>query len=164
MPDAGVLVIASSPIFVHFSCPLEAEMTRRALRRFSLGVLCLFGLQVAAQADEMGPSSPLRMESVTIGEHGTEIVIKFDRPISHERSSLLLLLDGKIVQTIRPRLQAAPNVLFARIATPARGNYLLRWTVCPQGNNDRYDGDLTFTIGHITPHAAGDLRQSSHAE
>ena len=86
------------------------------------------------------------MESVTINEKSTEIVIKFDRPISHERSSLVLVLKGKIVDTLHPRLQAEPNVLFARIVTPGSGDYLVRWIVCPQGSNDRYDGEFTFTI------------------
>ena len=86
------------------------------------------------------------MESVTINEKSTEIIVKFDRPISHERSSLVHLLKGKIVDTLHPRLQAEPNVLFARIGTHESGDYLVRWVVCPQGSNDRYDGEFTFTI------------------
>jgi hypothetical protein len=164
MPPADLLAAASSPIFVRLSYSLEAAMTELVLRRIGLGVLCLLGLQVSVQAAELGASGPIRMESVTIGERSTEIFVRFDRPISHERSSLLLLLNGKTVETIHPRLEAAPNVLFARIVTPARGNYVLRWTICPQGSNDRYDGEFPFTIGHVTPHEGGDSQPNSHAE
>jgi hypothetical protein len=112
----------------------------------AVGALCLLGFQAHSQTAELDTTRPLRMEGVTIDERGTEVFIQFDRPISHERSSLFLVHDGKIVETIHPRLEASPKVLFARIATPMSGAYMLRWTVCPQGSNDRYDGEFTFTI------------------
>jgi hypothetical protein len=133
-------------------------MMAQHFRGVALGVLCLLGFQAHAQTAELDKTRPLRMESVTIGERGTEVFIQFDRPISHERSSLFLVHDGKVVETIHPRLEASPKVLFARVPTPMAGAYVLRWTVCPQGSNDRYDGEFPFTVGQVAT-SAGEPRQ-----
>jgi hypothetical protein len=86
------------------------------------------------------------------------LLVRFDRPISHSLSSLTLVRNGKIVATPHPRLEAAPNVLFARIPTPATGNYIVHWTVCPEGTNDRYDGEFSFSVGGATASTADRTR------
>ena len=123
-------------------------MIGSSLRVVALVVFCALSLQSHAQTTMPKSTKPIRMESVTIGERGTELIVRFDRPVSHEQSWLSLVRDGKVVATLHPRLQAAPNVLFARIQTPTTGNYVVRWTVCPEGTNDRYDGEFSFTVGH----------------
>jgi hypothetical protein len=134
---------------------MEAVTMAQHSRAIALAVLCF---QAHAQAADRDTPRPLRMESVTIGERGTEVLLQFDRPISHERSTLFLVLNGKVIETIHPRLEASPKVLFARIQTPTPGAYVLRWTVCPQGSNDRYDGEFPFTVGQMAA-SAGEPRQ-----
>jgi hypothetical protein len=136
----------------------ETVMVARHFREIALAVLCLLGFQAHAQTAQPDTTRPLRMESVTIGERGTEVFIQFDRPISHERSSLFLVHNGKVIEAIHPRLEASPKVLFARIQTPTPGAYVLRWTVCPQGSNDRYDGEFPFTVGEVAA-SAGEAHQ-----
>jgi hypothetical protein len=125
-------------------------MVVRSLRVIVLILFYSVSLQSHAQTAGNQSAGPIRLESVTINEHATELLVRFDRPISHSLSSLSLVRDGKIVATPHPRLEAAPNVLFARIPTPATGNYMVRWTVCPEGTNDRYDGEFSFTVGTAT--------------
>jgi hypothetical protein len=134
-------------------------MVARSLQAIALVVLCTASLRLQAQTTMPEPTKTIHMESVTISEHGTELFVRFDRPISHEQSSLSLVHDGKIVATLHPRLQAAPNVLFVRIPTPAVGTYLVRWTVCPEGGNDRYDGEFPFTVGAATASTADHSRK-----
>jgi len=122
-------------------------MVSHSLRVIGLVVICALGLQSHAQTAGHKSTSPLRLESVTIGELGTEVRVQFDRPISHGLSWLSLVRDGKVVANMHPRLEAAPNVLFARFQTPTAGNYIVRWTVCPEGSNDRYDGEFPITVG-----------------
>src|SRR5690242_15119718 len=55
--------------------------------------------------------------------------VRFDRPVDHVHSVMLVKRDGKVVQTLQPRLQSAPDVLFARAATPPPGAYTLHWQV-----------------------------------
>src|SRR6266851_9242958 len=157
MPSSGLLAPPPLSTLVCLTRSLEAVMMAQHFRGIAVGVLCLLGLQAHAQTAELDKTRPLRMESVTIGERGTEVFVQFDRPISHERSSLFLVHDGKVVETIHPRLEASPKVLFARIPTPMSGAYVLRWTVCPQGSNDRYDGEFPFKVGEVAT-SAGEAR------
>ncbi len=129
-------------------------MVVRSLRVIALVLLCSVSLQSHAQTAGKQSTGPVRLESVTINERGTELLVRFDRPISHTLSSLALVRDGKIVATPHPRLEAAPNALFSRIPTPATGNYTVRWTVCPEGTNDRYDGEFSFTVGNAAASTA----------
>jgi hypothetical protein len=129
-------------------------MVVRSLRVIALVLLCLVSLKSHAQTAGKQSMGPIRMERVAINEHATELLVRFDRPIRHSLSSLTLVHDGKTVATPHPRLEAAPNVLFARIPTPAAGNYIVRWTVCPEGSNDRYDGEFSFTVGGMQATAA----------
>src|SRR5262249_33701461 len=132
----------------------EAAMAARHLRVIVSVVLCFLSLQTHAETAALKANEPIRLESVTIGERSTELLIRFDRPISHGQSWISLVRQGKVVATIYPRLEAAPNVLFARIQTPGPGNYMVRWTVCPEGHNDRYDGEFPFTVGRVAGTAA----------
>lgn len=133
-------------------------MVVRSLRVIALVFLFSVSLQSHAQTAGKQSISPIRLEGVTINERATELLVRFDRPISHSLSSLWIVRDGKIVATAHPRLEAAPNVLFARIPTPAAGNYTVRWTVCPEGTNDRYDGEFDFRVGSATANAADRFR------
>ena len=139
-------------------------MVAHSLRVVALVALCTVSRQPQAQTTMLESTKPIRMESVTIGERGTEVFIQFDRPISHERSSLFLVYNGKVIETIHPRLEASPKVLFARIQTPMPGAYVLRWTVCPQGSNDRYDGEFPFTVGQDAASAGESRQPRSRAE
>lgn len=124
-------------------------MTARYLRAVAVGALCVLSLQ--SRAESAGPDArvSIGLQSVTIDDRGTELMLRFDRPISHARSWLSLIHDGRIVETVHFRLETAPNVLFARIRTPAPGKYIVRWTVCPEGSDDRYQGELPFTVDHV---------------
>lgn len=133
-------------------------MASRLLHIIVFVVLGLISLQAYGQIAALKSTGPVRLESVSIGELGTELLVRFDRPINHGQSWLVLVRDGKVVAMIRPRLQAAPNVLFARIQTPRAGEYTVRWTVCPEGSNDRYDGEFPFTVGQAAA-SAGESRR-----
>src|SRR5260370_3450305 len=103
MPSSDLSAPPASPTLVCLIHSLEAVMMARHFRGIALAVLCLLGFQAHAQTAEPETTRPLRMESVTIGEHGTEVIVQFDRPLSHQRSSLFLVPNGQVNQTIHPR-------------------------------------------------------------
>ena len=125
-------------------------MTARYLRAIALCVLGLLSIQVHAETAASEAGISIALQSVTVGERGTDLLLRFNGPISHARSWLSIIHDGRIVETIHFRLQSAPNVLFARIRTPLPGDYVVRWSVCPEGSDDRYDGEFPFTVGPVT--------------
>ena len=91
-------------------------MTARYLRTIAIGVLCLLGLPAYAQSTKPDAPTSIGLHSVTIGDRGTELLLRFDRPINHVTSWLSLVRDGQIIETVHFRLETAPNVLFARIS------------------------------------------------
>lgn len=123
-------------------------MTIRRLA-IALGVLCLLDVPARAQSSATDAPTSVSLQSATIDERGTVLLLRFDRPINHRTSWLSLVRDGQVVATVHFRLEAAPNVLFARIQTPAPGSYVLRWLVCPAGGNEGYQGELPFTVGQV---------------
>jgi hypothetical protein len=132
---------------------LEAVMVANLLRFVALLVPFSLSLQSHAETTALRPTGTIPLESVTIGANGTDLLVRFDHPISHEQSWLLLIRDGTVVACLHPRLEAQPNVLFARIHTPAKGNYLVHWIVVPEGSNERYDGEFPFMVGDVPPSA-----------
>jgi hypothetical protein len=72
-------------------------MTARYLQVIAVGVLCLLSLQSHAQSTRPDATTSVGLQSVTIGERGTE-QLHFDRPINHVRSWLSLIHDGWIVK------------------------------------------------------------------
>lgn len=122
-------------------------MTMRHLRSIGLALLGLAWFQsVAYAADDMSTPPPLPKVMVVVGLQGTELVVRFDRPVNHTLSSLSIVRDGKVIEVLNSRLDSAPTVLFARIRTPPAGRYTLRWTFCPEGTSDRFNGELPFTV------------------
>lgn len=121
-------------------------MMKQLLGAMALALVCLAGLPLESHASDTLAALPAPRTSVSVGARATEFYIHFDRPVNHQLSSLAVLRDGKIVEMLNARLDAAPNVLFARIPTLPSGRYVLRWTFCPAGTDDRYTGEVAFTI------------------
>jgi hypothetical protein len=70
--------------------------------------------------------------------------VRFDKPIDHVRSLLLIKRGNRVVETLQPRLEAAPEVLFARAPTLPPGDYTLHWLVRTLA--DVVDGEISFKI------------------
>jgi hypothetical protein len=54
--------------------------------------------------------------------------------------------DGTLVERLTPRLESAPEVLFARAPTLPPGSYLLHWAVRTMAKVDVIQGDIPFTV------------------
>jgi hypothetical protein len=84
-----------------------------------------------------------------IGELGADLMLRFDPLLGRVKSRLSVIYDGQIIETIHFRLETVPDVLFARIRTPAPGDYIVRWTVWLEGRDEGYEVELPFTVGDI---------------
>jgi methionine-rich copper-binding protein CopC len=107
-------------------------------------VATAFSVSAAAQDVQVMDSAP-KAEAV-IGEPGSSFFVRFDRPIDHVHSRLSIWRDGRQVEQLQPRLQSAPDVLFARAPTLPPGQYMLRWTVRTMEGVKVIEGDIPFTI------------------
>jgi methionine-rich copper-binding protein CopC len=121
-------------------------MSRRAaiVALSSAGMLCA---RAPARADEevhVMQSTPAA--SAVIAGRSSEFFVRFDRPVDHIHSTLAIMRDGTLVERLTPRLESAPEVLFARAPTLPPGSYMLHWAVRTMEKVDVIQGDIPFTV------------------
>lgn len=79
-----------------------------------------------------------------IDSRSSAFFVRFSRPVDHEDSRLAIKRDGQIIEVLHPRLESAPDVLFARAPTLPPGSYMLHWRV---GGQPQLEGEIPFTVG-----------------
>ena len=83
--------------------------------------------------------------AVLTGPHA-EYVIRFDGIVDHESSRLFIVQSGRVVQSLTPRADSAPDVLFAGEAMPPPGDYELEWQVRSPGDAMVSAGVIPFSV------------------
>lgn len=112
-----------------------------------LGVLCaVLTLGGVAEAGSLHvrDSNPTA-ETIIHGRHA-EYVIRFDGLVDHAASRMDIMQSGRVVQTLSPRLNSAPDVLFASREAPAPGQYVLHWHARCSTDDSISDGDIPFSV------------------
>jgi methionine-rich copper-binding protein CopC len=85
-----------------------------------------------------------------------DIILGFEVPVDHERSTLTLR-NGNGYRQLRPRLESAPNYLFGIAGRLAPGAYELEWTAWLSGGQIR-TGTIPFTVGGVVNLSSMDCR------
>ena len=85
------------------------------------------GATSAGTAMTLAGQSP-RTHQVMSGS-GVAFALRFDRLVDHGGSCFVLVTPAGAERTVRPRLNAQPNTLYASVGRLAPGDYLLRWHV-----------------------------------
>jgi methionine-rich copper-binding protein CopC len=125
-----------------------------SLRLFATLVLASVGL-LAAQSDadaqavtvlETGPAPHAVIDGSSDG-----FFVRFDRPIDHIHSRLVIKRGNDVVEGLQPRFKSAPEVLFARAPTLPPGEYTLHWIVRTLEGTDVVEGEVPFSIGPQKP-------------
>lgn len=75
-----------------------------------------------------------------------DFFVRFDRPVDHIRSLLLIKRNGKVIQTLRPRFKTEPNVLFAMAPPLPPGTYSFHWSVHSLAGTEVVEGELPFSV------------------
>jgi len=118
-------------------------------RRSSLAALFVpLALVIAgsASAQDVRVMDSKPQAKAVIGEPGSEFYVRFDRPVDHIHSQLAIFRDGQLVERLAPRMESAPEVLFARAPTLPPGSYVLRWNVRTMADVKVIEGDIPFTV------------------
>ncbi|HEY6979983.1 copper resistance protein CopC [Reyranella sp.] len=126
-------------------------MIVRQLAIFALAAAAALAVQSEARAQglrvvETGPA-----KDATIDAQSTGFFVRFDKPVDHVRSTLLIKRGAEVVQTLHPRLNAAPEVLFARSAALEPGDYTLHWMVNALNGGDVLQGESAFSVAAGKP-------------
>jgi methionine-rich copper-binding protein CopC len=99
-----------------------------------------------AGAEEVRVMESTPAAGAVIAGRSSEFVVRFDQPVDHRHSTLAITRDGKLVERLQPRLESAPEVLFARAPTLPAGNFKLHWAVRTMTGVDVIQGDIPFTV------------------
>jgi hypothetical protein len=99
----------------------------------------------AANAQDVRVLDSAPRANAVIGRRSSGFYVRFNRPVDHQDSRLTIKQDGRILEVLHPRLESAPDVLFARAPTLQPGRYSLHWVV---GGEPRFDGEIPFTVGN----------------
>jgi methionine-rich copper-binding protein CopC len=124
----------------------EIAMIVRRLAMFGLPCTALLGLSAEASAQGIRVIETKPADKATIESQSEGFLVRFDRPVDHVRSTLTIKRGEEVVQTLRPRLKAAPDVLFARSAALEPGDYTLHWTVNALDGSGVLKGQIAFSV------------------
>jgi methionine-rich copper-binding protein CopC len=112
-----------------------------------IGLTILVSLVIIAAAPPgQGPGGTTPTASVTTNGITSGYIVRFGGPVDHAFSRVVIMQDGRTLQTLAVRLDSAPNVLFARSRTLPPGTYDLHWIVKSTADNSVSEGDSSFTV------------------
>jgi methionine-rich copper-binding protein CopC len=115
------------------------------VRSALITALLLFALTSAfAETLQVVKSNP--SSGAAIDTTSNEYEILFNSEIDPRHSTLSITRDGQVVETLYPRLDAAPGVLFARGPRLQPGSYELHWSVKSLRGADVAQGDIPFAV------------------
>ena len=121
-------------------------MISRRSRIVGLSSMSLLLMLSDAWAQDVHVMESTPAASAVMDGRSTEFFVRFDRPVDHVHSLLSVVRGGDVVETLHPRLESAPEVLFARTSTLPPGNYKLHWSVRTMTGVDVIQGDIPFTV------------------
>ncbi len=76
----------------------------------------------------------------------TDYYVRFNRPVDHIHSSLIIKQNGAVVQTLQPRFKTEPEVLFARAPALAPGAYSFHWVIKTLSGVETLEGEVGFSV------------------
>lgn len=111
-----------------------------------LSALGLLSIASGASAQDVRVMESAPKASAVIEGRSSEFYVRFDRPVDHIHSQLAITRNGQVVEKLVPRLESAPEVLFARAPTLPAGDYDLNWRVKTMTGVDVIQGNIPFTV------------------
>jgi methionine-rich copper-binding protein CopC len=72
--------------------------------------------------------------------------VRFDGLVDHRASRLFITQGGQVIETLKPLLAAAPQVLFASAPALPPGSYELHWSAKSVADGSVTEGSIPFTV------------------
>ena len=121
------------------------------LRRLMIAALLALPIPtVHAQqtADDVRVLESTPAANAHIGRKSSAFFVRFDRPVDHRKSTLVIKQGDKVIERLHPRLESAPDVLFAAAPTLPPGDYKLHWAVITLQGTKAIEGDIPFKVSY----------------
>lgn len=120
------------------------RLTIAALLTAAAGPFAMLGAQQPTDDVNVIESEP--KANAHIGRRSSAFFVRFDRPVDHIKSTLVIKQGDKVIERLHPRLESSPQVLFAAAPTLPPGNYMLHWTVITIQGTKAIAGDIPFQV------------------
>ena len=121
-------------------------MMKRRTAIATLVASCISVPAAFAQAQGVHVLDSAPKAHAQIGQRSSEFFVRFDRPVDHIKSRLIIKQGDRVIETLHPRLESAPEVLFAQAPTLPAGDYLLHWSVVTLQGAQVIEGDIPFKV------------------
>lgn len=119
-------------------------------RRYTIAALMMAPVASAARAqqtqDEVRVVESTPAAHARIGPKSSAFFVRFDRPVDHIKSTLVIKQGDTVIERLHPRLESAPEVLFAAAPTLPPGSYVLHWAVITLQGTKAISGDIPFQV------------------
>ena len=120
------------------------------MRRLGIAFLMMAPMASAARAqqppDDVRVTDSAPKAHARIGLQSSAFFVRFDRPVDHIKSTLVIKQGDRVIERLHPRLESAPEVLFAAAPTLPPGNYVLHWAVITVQGAKAIEGDIPFQV------------------
>jgi methionine-rich copper-binding protein CopC len=107
----------------------------------------MLAASTAARAADLKVIDTWPAANAVIDSRSDGFIVRFNQPIDHVFSSIFVKRGDQTVETLKARLDSAPEVLFARAPSLPAGSYTLHWVVKTIQDQRIEQGDVPFTIG-----------------
>ena len=81
-----------------------------------------------------------------IGRRSSEFFVRFDRPVDHIKSRLIIKQGDRVIETLHPRLESGPGGAVRASAHPAAGRLHAHWAVVTLQGAQVVEGDIPFKV------------------
>ncbi len=121
-------------------------------RRLTMAALLMGGGFSVPSAHAQQPTDDVTVTesepkaNARIGRRSSAFFVRFDRPVDHIKSTLVVKQGDKVIERLHPRLESSPQVLFASAPTLPPGSYMLHWTVVTIQGTKAISGDIPFQV------------------
>jgi len=116
-------------------------------RFIGVAMVCLAAICAApAWSQGLRPIETSPAANATVAPPANSYRLRFSAPVNHYESRLIVLQGGQVLETLRPRLETAPDVVFAESRPLQPGAYELRWSVRSGVDSSISEGALAFTV------------------
>jgi methionine-rich copper-binding protein CopC len=119
-------------------------------RRFTIAALMMASVASRASAqrtpDEVRVVESTPAAHARIGRKSSAFFVRFDRPVDHIKSTLVIKQGATVIERLHPRLESAPEELFAAAPTLPPGSYVLHWAVITLQGTKAIEGDIPFQV------------------
>lgn len=121
-------------------------LARRPFLVGAVAAVAAFAVYDTRAADPVKVLETMPANGAKLDGVATDYYVRFNQPVDHIHSVLLIKQNGAVVQTLQPRFKTEPDVLFARAPSLKPGNYTFHWVIKTLAGAETSEGELPFSV------------------